>query len=92
MNKVIDINYLVGLVQEQEPSRSDLIDALNNCKDGFWENDKYYRYVVSTNANQPGAEWQHSEGIVLEQDSKGDIVIDYLMDGRIGGIEFLDPL
>jgi hypothetical protein len=39
--------------------------------------------------NKKGAEWQFDENIVLEHDKLGTIVIDFLKDKRIGGIEFV---
>ena len=86
----IDIEYIIKLVEEQEPDRPDLVTALWNCKGGFWTSNGYYQFVDSRNPNQPGSAWQHEDCIVIEQNDKGDIVIDLLKDGRIGGIEFID--
>ncbi len=91
MTDKIDIEQIIKLVQEQEPDRTDLISALRNCKGGQWTSNGYYSFIVSDNKpNQPGSNWQHDESIVIEQEEKGDIVIDVLKDGRIGGIEFID--
>jgi len=90
MRDTIDIEKIIELVKEQEPERPDLISALQNCKSGHWTRQGYYQYVNSRNANQPNSDWQHAESIVIEQKSKGDIIIDILKDGRIGGIEFID--
>ena len=90
MTNIIDIENIIKLVKEQEPERQDLIFALHNCKGGHWSSNGYYQFVDPSNANQPRSTWQHNECIVLEQSDKGDIVIDLLMDGRIGGIEFID--
>jgi hypothetical protein len=90
MTDKIDIEKIMKLVQEQEPDRQDILAALRNCKGGHWSSSGYYRFVDASNANQTGSEWQHDECIVLEQQNQGDIVIDLLKDGRIGGIEFID--
>lgn len=90
MNEHIDIEYLIKLVKEQEPERQDLVSALLNCNGGHWSENGYYRFVDSKNPNQPNSDWQHEECIVLEQNEKGNIVIDLLKNGRIGGIEFID--
>jgi hypothetical protein len=90
MKDRIDIEEIIKLVQGQEPARQDIIAALRNCKGGHWYSSGYYNFVDSRNANQTGSEWQHDECIVLEQQNQGDIVIDLLKDGRIGGIEFID--
>lgn len=90
MKDTIDIESIIKLVEKQEPERQDLISALRNCKGGHWSSNGYYQFVNSRNPNQPGSEWQHDESVVIEQKDKGDIVIDILKDGRIGGIEFID--
>ncbi len=90
MTDEINIEKIIKLVQEQEPDRQDVISALRNCKGGHWSSKGYYCFVDSRNPNQPGSEWQHDECIVLEQQNQGDIVIDLLKDGRVGGIEFID--
>ena len=90
MRDTIDIQAIIKLVEEQEPSRQDVIEALKNCTGGQWMGNGYFQFVSSENANQPNAEWQHDECVVIEQKGKGDIVIDLLKDGRIGGIEFID--
>lgn len=92
MTDQINIEKIIGLVRQQEPDRQDLITALQNCTGGQWTSKGYYRFVESTNANQIGAEWQFDENIVLEQDNEGDIVLDFLKNGQIGGIEFIGLL
>ncbi len=88
MIEKINIEKIIKLVQE--PDRHDIVSALQNCKGGNWTSNGYYHFVDSRNPNQPGSEWQHDESIVIEQQNKGDIIIDLLKDGRIGGIEFID--
>jgi hypothetical protein len=90
MTDKLDIEKIIRLVREQEPDREDIVTALQNCKSGHWSSNGYYQFVNSRNPNQPGSEWQHEECIVIEQEKEGDIVIDLLKDGRIGGIEFID--
>lgn len=90
MTDRIDIDKIIRLVREQEPDREDIITALQNCKGGHWSSNGYYQFVNSRNPNQTGSDWQHDECIVIEQVNQGDIVIDLLKDGRIGGIEFID--
>lgn len=89
MNEEIDLEYIIKLVSEQEPESLDVINALKKCEKGKWDGSAYYRFVNSSNANNPGAVWQHDYCIVLEQENNADIVLDILKDGRIGGIEFI---
>lgn len=86
----INIEKIISLVREQEPDKDDIVSALQNCKGGHWSSNGYYQFVSSRNPNQPGSEWQHKECVVIEQENEGDIVIDLLKDGRIGGIEFIE--
>jgi len=92
LNIQFNKDYIIKLVEVQIPERQDLIIALRNCKDGFWSDNAYYRFVDSLDANQPGSEWQFDESFVLEQHDKGDIVIDFLKNGKVGGIEFTEFL
>ena len=90
MSDLLNIEGIIKLVEQQEPDRGDLVIALQNCKNGQWTSNGYYQFVDSKNANQIGSKWQFDENIVLEQENKGDIVLDILKDGSIGGIEFID--
>ncbi len=90
MSDQINIGEIIELVRQQEPDRQDVIIALQNCKGGHWTSNGYYQFIESKNANQIDSKWQLDESIVLEQDDKGDIVLDLLKDGQIGGIEFID--
>ena len=90
MNNLINIEQIIELVRHQEPDRPELITALQNCKGGQWTSNGYYQFVDSKNANEIGSVWQIDESIVLEQEVNGDIVLDLLKDGCIGGIEFID--
>ena len=90
MSDPINLEEIIELVRQQEPDPHDLINASQNCTGGHWSRNGYYSIVDSKNANEPNAEWQHDECIVLEQENKRDIVIDLLKSGRIGGIEFIN--
>jgi hypothetical protein len=78
------------LIQVQEPERKDIIIALQNCDDGYWASRSYYQFVNTINSNKAGSDWQNEECLVIETENEGDIVIDILKDGRIGGIEFIN--
>ena len=88
MTDPLNINEIIELVKLQEPNRQDIIIALTNSFGGQWKGKAYYSFVDSSNANQKNAEWQFDENIVLEHETLGTIVIDYLKDKRIGGIDF----
>jgi hypothetical protein len=90
MKEYIPINEIIELVRQQEPLRKDVIKALTECKGGQWRGKAYFQFVDSTNANQIGAEWQIEENIVIEHPEKGTIIIDFLKDNKIGGLEFYE--
>ena len=92
MTDLINIKEIIELVRHQEPNRQDIIIGLTNSFGGHWESKAYYKFINSKNANEKGAEWQFDENIVLESETLGTIVIDFLKDKRIGGIEFLKNL
>ena len=87
-----NLDWIIELVKQQEPERHDILNGLLNCKNGVWRNNAYLQFVDSKNANQPGAEWQIDDSIVFEHKTEGDIVIDLLKGGRIGGIEFISRI
>lgn len=87
-----DITWIIDLIREQEPKRIDLVEQLKKSEITGWVRQPYVRFVSSENANQPGAEWQFEENIVLEHETEGTIVLDILKDGRIGGIEFINQI
>ena len=47
MNELIDIEYLIRLVRQQEAERQDIVSALQNCKGGNWSENGYYSFVYS---------------------------------------------
>jgi hypothetical protein len=86
------IAWIIELIQEQEPDRLNLIEQLEKVERKKWVRQPYVQFVSSYRANQPGAEYQFEESIVLEHETEGTIVLDILKDGRIGGIEFVSQI
>ena len=91
-NPYFDIEWIIDLIKEQEPDRTDLVKQLENSDKKKWIRQPYIHFVSGARPNQPGSEWQFEENIVLEHESEGTIVIDILKDGRIGGIEFVNQI
>ena len=52
----------------------------------------YIYFVDPKNPNKPGSEWQFKKCVELKSLTEGELVLDVLEDGRIGGIEFLKKL
>ena len=87
-----DPSWLVALAREQAPEEPSLARSLSDCTTCFRKSPAYVYFVDPTNPNQPGSAWQFRENFVLEHPVRGDIVLDILKDGRVGGIEFLDEV
>ena len=88
-NQDLDMQAIIAIVQEQYPDWQDLVVALQNSIGGHWRGKAYFQFVDPTNANKPGAEWQHDDCIVIDETN---ILIDFFKDGQIDGIEFLSLL
>ena len=84
-----DPAWLVALAREQLPA---LAPALSRCTRALVESKAYIYFVSGDEANQPGSEWQFDRNEFLRDPVRGELVLDVLKDGRIGGIEFLSRL
>ena len=82
-------NCTHGVWQGQGLVEDGLWNILNERSIGLWKSCGYIQFISSTNANCPGADWQIKKTVMLTFDEHRDIVIDILMDLRVGGIEFL---
>lgn len=91
-NQYFEIEWIIDLIKEQEPDKTDLIEQLKKSDRKKWIRQPYIRLISGTRPNQLDSEWQFEENIVLEHDSEGTIVLDILKDGRIGGIEFINQI
>jgi hypothetical protein len=92
MKKETDIQNSIDFIKLNLSERSVLINNLEKIDTGKWENKAYYRFVASTNANQPGSQWIFKENIILEHPELGTLVLDILEHDKLGGIEFLSRL
>lgn len=84
-----DPSWLVALARDQQPA---LADALAACTRASVESDAYIHFVSSEGASQPGSQWQIACTVFLYDPRHGELVLDVLKDGRIGGIEFSDRI
>jgi uncharacterized protein YuzE len=87
-----DPAWLVAAASKQYPDKPWLSDALSKCTTMHRSGSAYIYFVDARRANKPGSPWQFRENIILEETEAGDIVLDILKDGRVGGIEFLREL
>lgn len=86
-----DPSWLVDLAQQQLPDDDRLHASLKKCTEASG-NIPYIHFVNPRRANRPGSEWQFEDNIILEDPVKGELVLDILKDGRVGGVEFLGVL
>lgn len=86
------IKWIIDLIRQQKPDRTDLIAALKKVNPTQWERQPYIYFVSASRPNEPDSEWQFQENVVLEHPVEGTIVLDILRDGRIGGIEFINQI
>jgi hypothetical protein len=84
-----DPSWLVELARQQQPV---LVSSLMSCTTALSEGKAYVRFVDPECPNQPGSEWQFDRNVSLHHPEHGQVVLDVLKDGRIGGLEFLDRL
>ncbi len=84
-----DPTWLADLVADQKPGESRLALALRDCRLVFKRSVAYWYFVDASNANQPGSPWQFARNVILESQEHGQLVLDVLKDGRVGGVEFL---
>lgn len=82
-----DPSWIIALAQEQLPDETWLPAALARCTAAHRPTMAYVRFVSGANPNQPGSEWQFERNLILEHPEHGEVVLDVLRDGRIGGIE-----
>jgi len=86
-----DPSWLVHEAQLRLPDELSLHRALSKCTRAITTL-AYIYFVSPENPNQPGAEWQFDRNVILEATCEGDLVLDVLKDGRVGGVEFLDRI
>jgi hypothetical protein len=86
-----DPTWLVDLAKEQHPNEPDMHTALAACTRAYGDI-PYIYFIDSKQTNKLGAEWQIGTSFSLDHPEQGELVVDRMKDGRIGGIEFLGEL
>jgi hypothetical protein len=87
-----DPDWLVRLAKEQLPQEAWLHEAISRCRVARMESAAYIHFVNPANPNMPGSEWQFQKNIVLNDPKQGELVLDILKDGRVGGVEFVNKI
>jgi hypothetical protein len=90
--RAYDPSWLVAHARRQFPEQPQLAEAFAACVRARGVGGCYVRFVDSARPNQPGSQWQFDRNVTLEDTEAGDVIVDVLKDGRIGGIELLDVL
>lgn len=84
--KKFDNTWLLEAIKKQFPDDEKLYQSAQHCKKVM--NGSYF--VSPKRPNKKGSDWQFDRSIILEDTTKGDVVLDILKDGRIGSVEYLD--
>ncbi len=87
-----DSSWLITHIEENDTEYRWLIKPLKDITKCYIKSPFYTYFVSSENANQEGAEWQFDKNIILVDTIEGDVVLDVLKSGKIGGIEYLSKL
>jgi hypothetical protein len=84
-----DPSWLVALAQAQHPDKPWLVASLQACTRAQIESRYYTRFVSSHRRSRPGSTWQFDCNLSLRSERDGDLVLDILKGGRVGGVEFV---
>jgi hypothetical protein len=88
-HKLARIGEIIQLVSEQEPERTDIVQALKKCSYGKWTSSGYYRFYLPAKKSK-GPAMKFKENIMVEHNRLGLIVLDVYTNGSIAGIEFIN--
>ena len=83
-----DPGWLVRLAREQHPDKPWLADGLSRCTRGLWESRAYVYFVDPSRFDEPVHDEQLRQNVLLDT-RKGQVVLDPLDGGVVGGAEFL---
>jgi uncharacterized protein YuzE len=78
-----DPSWIIELVKKQHPERTDVIKALLKCTSCRWECPAYAYF----NEGLP-----RNGGVMLYDKTKGTIIIDMTVCGKVAGIEFVNEI
>jgi hypothetical protein len=87
-----DPAWLVALARDSRPGEPWLAEALARCTRAAEGGRAYLCFVDPAGADEPGSQWRFRENVLLRHPREGELVLDVLRDGRIGGVEFLKRL
>ena len=87
-----DPSWLVRAAKKQRPNDAGLHAALERCTIALSIEPFYIGFVDARRPNRPGSRWQFSRNILLEDTEQGDVVLDILKSGEVGGVELLSRL
>jgi hypothetical protein len=84
-----DPTWLVDLARASRPGEPWLAEALARCTRVVEESRAYLRFA---GPDDDGPDARFEKNLVLHHAREGELVLDVLAGGRIGGIEFLKRL
>jgi hypothetical protein len=86
-----DPSWLVELAREQHPDDKALHAALAECRQAQVQ-PAYIRFVSGARPNQRGSAWQFGRNVALLDPLYGEVILEVLKDGRIGGAELWERM
>ena len=87
-----DSSWLIALAKQQMPNEEWLVEALGQCTQVAEDSSGTYAYFFPREQAKGNSEWDFSKNISLRDPEFGELVLDVLNNGKIGGIEFLDKV
>ena len=87
-----DPAWIVRAAKEQRPNDEGLHAALERCTIALSIEPFYIGFVDARRPNRPGSHWQFARNIHLESTEQGDVVLDILKSGEVGGVELQSRL
>lgn len=89
-DKSFDPQWLVDAIRAEYPHESELIAAAERVSKYDSGSSLQIYFLSPTSPNEPGSAWQYAHSVHIEKSKYGELAIDIMKDGCLGGIEFLD--
>ncbi len=87
-----DSSWLIDLAKQQMPKETWLVEALSLCTEVAEDSSGTYAYFIPREQADGNTDWDFNKNISLRDPEFGELVLDVLNNGRIGGMEFLDKV
>jgi hypothetical protein len=79
----------VELAEKQWANEPFIAEALKQCKEGWWDDPSFIYFTEFFYPRNKNITWFKRPGFFMHHETKGIIVIEMMLNGRISGILFL---